>query len=109
MGLIPLPLFATLDLVAQAPGGPEEDPEGFPLGGWQAPLIDEWSGTQIAEASDGSDPHSLWRRVRGSRRPMTAPTRCCWGAGPTTSSRRTGPTSARRRAAASGPCSTAAP
>jgi hypothetical protein len=38
MGLIHLELFATLDLVAQAPGGPDEDPEGFPFGGWQAPL-----------------------------------------------------------------------
>ena len=29
MGLIHIELFATLDLVAQAPGGPEEDPVGF--------------------------------------------------------------------------------
>ncbi|MDG9678296.1 hypothetical protein [Micromonospora sp. DH14] len=38
MGTIHIDLFATLDLVAQTPGGPEEDPEGFPYGGWQAPL-----------------------------------------------------------------------
>lgn len=34
MGLIHFDLFATLDLVAQAPGGPEEDTEGgFKFGG----------------------------------------------------------------------------
>jgi len=27
MGLIHIEMFATLDLVGQAPGGPEEDPE----------------------------------------------------------------------------------
>jgi hypothetical protein len=37
MGLIDIELFATLDLVGQAPGGPEEDPVAFPFGGWQAP------------------------------------------------------------------------
>lgn len=48
MGRIHIDLFTTLDGVAQAPGGPEEDPEGgFRYGGWQAPLIDEVSGQQI--------------------------------------------------------------
>ena len=28
MGLIHIELFATLDLVGQAPGGPDEDPDG---------------------------------------------------------------------------------
>lgn len=41
MGLIHIELFATLDLVGQSPGGPDEDPAGFPFGGWQAPLLDE--------------------------------------------------------------------
>ena len=41
MGLIHIELFATLNLVGQAPGGPGEDPVGFPFGGWQAPLMDE--------------------------------------------------------------------
>ena len=50
MGLIHIELFATLDLVGQAPGGPDEDPEGFPFGGWQAPLMDEVSGAQISAA-----------------------------------------------------------
>jgi dihydrofolate reductase len=55
MGIIQIELFATLDLVAQAPGGPEEDPEGFPFGGWQAPLIDDVAGTQINAAYEGTD------------------------------------------------------
>jgi dihydrofolate reductase len=63
MGLIHLELFATLDLVGQAPGGPEEDPVGFPFGGWQAPLIDEVSGAQVDAAYDGTDALLLGRRT----------------------------------------------
>jgi dihydrofolate reductase len=48
MGLIHIDLFTTLDGVAQAPGGPEEDPEGgFAFGGWQAPLFDDMVGEQV--------------------------------------------------------------
>jgi dihydrofolate reductase len=64
MGLIHLELFATLDLVAQAPGGPDEDPEGFPFGGWQAPLVDETTGAQIlASYEEGTDALLLGRRT----------------------------------------------
>jgi dihydrofolate reductase len=63
MGLIHLELFATLDLVGQAPGGPEEDPEGFPFGGWQAPLLDEVAGSQVAAAYQGTDALLLGRRT----------------------------------------------
>ncbi|MCZ2264072.1 MULTISPECIES: dihydrofolate reductase family protein [unclassified Isoptericola] len=64
MGLIHLELFATLDLVAQAPGGPDEDPQGFPFGGWQAPLIDEVAGEQIDAAyGEGTDALLLGRRT----------------------------------------------
>jgi dihydrofolate reductase len=63
MGLVHIELFATLDLVGQAPGGPEEDPEGFPFGGWQAPLLDEVAGAQVAAAYQGTDALLLGRRT----------------------------------------------
>jgi dihydrofolate reductase len=63
MGLIDIELFATLDLVGQAPGGPDEDPTGFPFGGWQAPLIDEVSGAQVDTAYQGTDALLLGRRT----------------------------------------------
>ena len=64
MGIIQIELFTTLDLVGQAPGGPEEDPsDGFPFGGWQAPLLDEVTGGQIAAAYEGTDALLLGRRT----------------------------------------------
>ena len=63
MGLIHIELFATLDLVAQAPGGPDEDPVGFPFGGWQAPLLDEVAGAQVGAAYEGTDALLLGRRT----------------------------------------------
>src|SRR3954468_3032496 len=63
MGLIHIELFATLDLVGQSPGGPDEDPEGFPFGGWQAPLMDEVSGAQVGAAYEGTDALLLGRRT----------------------------------------------
>src|SRR4029079_10117205 len=63
MGLIHIELFATLALVGQAPGGPDEDPEGFPFGGWQAPLMDEVAGAQIGAAYEGTDALLLGRRT----------------------------------------------
>ncbi|GAA4301741.1 dihydrofolate reductase family protein [Actinomadura luteofluorescens] len=63
MGLIDIELFATLDLVAQSPGGPDEDPVGFPFGGWQAPLMDEVTGAQIGAAYEGTDALLLGRRT----------------------------------------------
>jgi hypothetical protein len=63
MGLIHIELFATLDLVGQAPGGPDEDPAGFPFGGWQAPLLDEVAGAQIGAAYEGTDALLLGRRT----------------------------------------------
>ncbi|TNM63232.1 deaminase [Streptomyces sp. NP160] len=64
MGVISTALFATLDLVGQAPGGPEEDPEGgFAFGGWQAPLLDEESGAQVDAAYEGVDALLLGRRT----------------------------------------------
>ncbi|MDP5228611.1 MULTISPECIES: dihydrofolate reductase family protein [Arthrobacter] len=64
MGLIQIDLFSTLDGVAQAPGGPEEDPsDSFAFGGWQAPLTDEESGTWIVGGMDGMDALLLGRRT----------------------------------------------
>ncbi|MDQ0959158.1 dihydrofolate reductase [Streptomyces sp. B4I13] len=63
MGLVDIEMFASLDLVAQSPGGPDEDPEGFPFGGWQAPLSDEVAGAQIVAAYEGTDALLLGRRT----------------------------------------------
>ncbi|GMA33017.1 dihydrofolate reductase family protein [Litorihabitans aurantiacus] len=63
MGHLHLELFATLDLVGQAPGGPEEDPEGFAFGGWQAPLISDVEGEQVAAAYAETDALLLGRRT----------------------------------------------
>jgi len=64
MGRIHIDLFMTLDGVAQAPGGPEEDPsDGFTFGGWQAPLIDEVDGDQIDAGMQGMDALLLGRRT----------------------------------------------
>ena len=64
MGLIHIDLFTTLDGVAQAPGGPEEDPEGsFAFGGWQAPLFDDAVGEQVESGMVGMDALLLGRRT----------------------------------------------
>jgi dihydrofolate reductase len=63
MGLVHIEMFATLDLVGQAPGGPDEDPEGFPFGGWQAPLLDEVAAAQVGAAYQGVDALLLGRRT----------------------------------------------
>lgn len=63
-GRISIDLFTTLDGVAQAPGGPEEDPDGgFAFGGWQAPLLDEASGAQVDEGIQDMDALLLGRRT----------------------------------------------
>ena len=63
MGLIHIELFATLDLVGQSPGSPDEDPMGFAFGGWQAPLVDEVTGAQVGAAYEGTDALLLGRRT----------------------------------------------
>jgi dihydrofolate reductase len=63
-GRITIDLFTTLDGVAQAPGGPDEDTsDGFAFGGWQAPLIDETVGAQVDEGIDAMDALLLGRRT----------------------------------------------
>ena len=64
MGRLHIDLFTTLDLVAQAPGGPEEDrSDGFPFGGWQAPLMDEMVGEQVGAGIAAMDALLLGRRT----------------------------------------------
>lgn len=64
MGRIHIDLFTTLDGVAQAPGGPEEDAAGgFAFGGWQAPLSDEVDGAQIEAGMSGLDALLLGRKT----------------------------------------------
>ncbi|GAA4154603.1 dihydrofolate reductase family protein [Gryllotalpicola daejeonensis] len=64
MGEIHIDLFTTVDLVAQAPGGPEEDDEGgFPWGGWQAPLIDEVVGQWVGAGMETLDALLLGRKT----------------------------------------------
>ena len=64
MGMLMVTEFVTLDGVAQAPGGPEEDPEdGFTHGGWQAPLMDPESGAVMFEQAQSMDALLLGRRT----------------------------------------------
>jgi len=63
-GRIVIDLFTTLDGVAQAPGGPEEDASGgFRFGGWQAPLPDSMVGEQVRAYVDTMDALLLGRRT----------------------------------------------
>jgi len=56
--------FLTLDGVMQAPGGPEEDPEGgFLHGGWQAPYTDDVMGRLVTEGFSDADGFLLGRRT----------------------------------------------
>jgi dihydrofolate reductase len=64
MGRIHIETFCSLDLVAQAPGAPDEDPSsGFAFGGWQAPLFDDVLGEQITRGMEGMDALLLGRRT----------------------------------------------
>lgn len=64
MGRIEIDLFTTLDFVAQAPGGPDEDTEdGFEFGGWQAPLMDQVVGELIQRQIAATDALLLGRKT----------------------------------------------
>lgn len=63
-GFIHIDLFASLDGVGQAPGGPDEDRDGgFAFGGWQAPLVDDVSGAQVMAGIEAMDALLLGRRT----------------------------------------------
>ena len=64
MGKLIVTEFMTLDGVAQAPGGPDEDRDGgFAYGGWQAPLVDGAAGSTLFEKASGMDALLLGRRT----------------------------------------------
>jgi dihydrofolate reductase len=64
MGKLIVTEFVTLDGVAQAPGGPDEDLDrGFRHGGWQAPLLDQESGRVMFEKARSMDALLLGRRT----------------------------------------------
>ncbi len=64
MGKLIVTEFVTLDGVAQAPGGPDEDRDGgFAHGGWQVPVADPESGEVIFEEARGMDALLLGRRT----------------------------------------------
>jgi dihydrofolate reductase len=64
MGKLIVTEFVTLDGVAQAPGTPDEDPDGgFTHGGWQVPVADQESGEVIFEQASSMDALLLGRRT----------------------------------------------
>jgi dihydrofolate reductase len=64
MGKLTVTEFVTLDGVAQAPGGLDEDRDGdFAHGGWQGPLLDQESGDVIFEQASSMDALLLGRRT----------------------------------------------
>jgi dihydrofolate reductase len=64
MGQVHIETFCSLDLVGQAPGGPDEDTSGgFAFGGWQGPLVDDVLGEQITRGMEGMDALLLGRKT----------------------------------------------
>lgn len=56
--------FLTQDGVMQAPGGPDEDPEGgFLHGGWQAPYVDDVMGQLVTKGFEDADGFVLGRKT----------------------------------------------
>jgi dihydrofolate reductase len=56
--------FVSLDGVAQGPGGPDEDRrDGFALGGWVIPFVDEEFGARISEVFGHGDAFLFGRKT----------------------------------------------
>lgn len=56
--------FLSLDGVMQAPGAPDEDPEGgFEHGGWQMPYFDEVAGAAVSDGMAEADAFLLGRKT----------------------------------------------
>ncbi|MGH3433053.1 MAG: dihydrofolate reductase family protein [Thermocrispum sp.] len=56
--------FVSVDGVMQAPGAPDEDPEGgFDLGGWQVPLFDDEAGAAVDGWMQAMDALLLGRKT----------------------------------------------
>ena len=94
MGTLIVTEFTTLDGVAQAPGGPDEDTDsGFEHGGWQAPYFsdDDTTGDDMIDAAAQMDALLLGRRTYEifagywPNGPRTAPSPSCSTACPSTS------------------------
>jgi hypothetical protein len=67
VGRIHIDTFCSLDLVGQAPGGPDEGPDdGFAHGGWQWPMADDPLAEQIAIGMEGTDALVVGRRTFSS-------------------------------------------
>jgi dihydrofolate reductase len=64
MGKVIVNEFLSLDCVAQAPGGQDEDPSGgFAHGGWHMPFIDDVARRWILEPINGASGFLLGRRT----------------------------------------------
>jgi len=64
MGRLVVTEFMTLDGVAQAPGGRDEDrDDGFSYGGWQAPLLNQEAGQAVFEQAKTMDALLLGRKT----------------------------------------------
>ncbi len=64
MGKLIVTEFVTLDGIAQAPGGPDEDRDGgFEHGGWQGPLSDDEAGDVAFEQASSMDALLLGRHT----------------------------------------------
>jgi dihydrofolate reductase len=63
--------FLTLDGVLQAPGGPDEDPDGgFPYGGWSFPYGDQDFGVAVSGCKTYQIFASHWPRVTDPADPI---------------------------------------